>query len=185
MHLLTYFLNVSEQLAFNGGALHLEEFLWNFTVTKRLHPHLRWVRASICSLTLQMRKLLQVKQLVMVEWVPTPLSFFPAAFPNKSWRKSCLWAERQALHGFTRSLCKKKKRGEEKEGCVDTKGLSEALSQSSPIPHSVPQSLALRLEVCNGAGCLLHMFGVKQALALYLRTQACMLMPYLALPRWR
>ena len=41
IHLLTYFLNVLEQLAFNGGALHLEAFLWNFTVTKRFHLHLR------------------------------------------------------------------------------------------------------------------------------------------------
>ena len=77
------------------------------------------------------------------------------------------------------------KRGEEKEGCVDIKALSEALSQGSPIPHPVPQSLALRLEVCNRARCLLRMFGVKQVLALYLRMQACMLMLYLVLPRWR
>lgn len=60
--------------------------------------------------------------------------------------------------------CVRKEKGEEKEGCVDTKGLSEALSCSS-IPHPVPQSPTPRLEVCNGAGCLLHMFGVKQALA--------------------
>ena len=41
IRLLTYFLNVLEQLAFSGGALNLEEFLWNFTVTKRFHLYLR------------------------------------------------------------------------------------------------------------------------------------------------
>lgn len=68
--------------------------------------------------------------------------------------------------------CVRKRKGEEKEGCVDTKALPEALSQGSPLPHPVPQrQLALRLEVCNRVRCLfLHMFGVKQALALYLRT---------------
>ena len=67
------------------------------------------------------------------------------------------------------------KRGEEKEGCVDIKALSEALSQGSPIPHPVPQSLALygwRYVTGRGVYCVCLVLN-KPWLYIFARRHAC------------